>query len=252
MTSITEQTAVYARKLRDYALVIDTETTGTGGEDEVIELAIVKASNGQILYNGRFRPKKSVGFSSRVHHITDAELRKERYWCNEVIEELNLILNGATCAAWNAPFDRRLISQSYSRCGHSEPSINWVCLMKLYSELKGISNNLKLEEVCAELSVKPGDHSAKADALAAARVLYRMAECAAPNEPPADELIISVPASPEIEETDEITITAYQFLVEFGWSERINKDWTDPLSGGIYTFLSAMDKQRARMISRAF
>jgi DNA polymerase III epsilon subunit-like protein len=241
--------APYARSLRDRALVIDTETTGSSADDEVIELAVVRALDGHVFFDGRFKPSKQIEpFAFRVHRIRDSDLRgkprmAERY------DELCAILSGATCLAWNSSYDSRLITQTFRKYDLSEPHIDWVCAMALYKKWRGLPKNPKLEDACRALHVRQGDHSAVKDALAAARVIYRIAQSA-----PADEVIGQAPIGAG--DADETTMPASEFLSDFGWREQkrigefgaVISEWIDPESGQIYPFIAAMSCQRERMM----
>jgi DNA polymerase III epsilon subunit-like protein len=125
--------------------------------------------------------------------------------------------------------------------------------MALYKKWRGLSKNPKLEDACNALGLPTGSHRALADALAAARVLYKIAKSA-----PEDEVIIYDHA--KTGDFDETTMPASQFLTELGWIEKkhvvmragedqfVDSDWMDPDAGEIYPFLEAMDCQRERMM----
>lgn len=248
--------APYARKLRDEALVIDTETTGSSAEDEVIELAIVRASDGMILFDEQFKPSKPIEyFAQRIHGIRDIDLRNKPR-IGEFWDKLNEILDGKTVGAWNSPYDSRLFSQTLDKYALPEPSVEWVCLMTLYKEFKGLPKKPKLDDACEALGVRRGSHRAVTDALAAARVLYKIAKSA-----PEDEIVILQQAG-AVDDFDETTMTAADFLVENKWQEksrrvfyvgiqqqeRVVSAWMDPDTGAIHFFLEAMDRQRERMM----
>jgi DNA polymerase III epsilon subunit-like protein len=241
--------AVYARSLRIRALALDTETTGSGAEDEVIELGVVRASNGEVLFDGQFKPSKQIEPGAfAVHRISDAELAGKPC-AAEVWDELFPILDGVTCVAWNAAYDSRLLANTARKYALPEPRVEWVCVMKLYREFRGLPKNCKLEDACRALGVRRGSHRAITDALAAARVLYRMADAA-----PEDE-VITYDAGGQ-DEDDEAMMTASDFLTQFGWRERkrlapdggeMVSQWIDPEGGRICDFLPAMEMQRGRM-----
>jgi DNA polymerase-3 subunit epsilon len=247
--------APYARKLRDQALVIDTETTGSSAEDEVIELAIVRASDGTVLFDEQFKASKPIEyFAQRVHGIRDIDLRNKPrigdFW-----DRLNEILDGATVGAWNSPYDSRMLGQTFRKYALPEPGAEWVCLMALYRQFKGLPKNCKLEDACQAMGVRRGSHRAVTDALAAARVLYKIAKAT-----PEDEVITYDHA--KTGDFDETTMPAGHFLAEFGWKEKkhlvtragedefVESDWMDPDTGEIYPFLDALDCQRERMMKR--
>lgn len=245
--------AVYARDLRARALALDTETTGSGADDEVIELGVVRALDGEVLFDGQFKPSKNIEPGAfMVHRIADEELANKPRVA-EVWDELFSLLDRVTCVAWNAAYDSRLLANTARKYALPEPRVEWVCVMKLYREFRALPKNCKLEDACRALGVRRGNHRAVNDALAAARVLYRMADAA-----PEDE-VITYAAGGEDDDADEVTMTASDFLTQFGWRERKRVDadggamvsqWVDPDGGRIYDFLPAMDLQRERMKGR--
>jgi DNA polymerase-3 subunit epsilon len=253
LQEIVNPVAFYARQLRERALAVDTETTGSSNDDEVIELGIVRASDGEVIIDQQFRPMKKVEFGAfRVHGIGDAQLAGKPS-IREMWHDLYPVLDGLTCVAWNSSFDSRMLVNTIRKYGLDEPRIEWVCVMNLYKQFRQLPKPCKLEDACRALKVRTGNHRALNDALAAARVLYRMAEAAAPDE------IIALRDEPEVEDADDTMLSACQFLSAFGWREHkravnevgleefIVSEWTDPQTGQIYGLVDAMDLQRARM-----
>lgn len=176
-----------AQELRDKAFVIDVETTGLSAEDEVIELSIVRARNGHVLFNNRFKPSKRIEVGAfRVHGIRDSEL----FRCKSFVfhyEAISRVLQGETVAAWAASNDRRFLSQTFRKYELLEPQVNWICAMRLHQEFAGMPKPSKLGDACRQLGVKAGNHSAMSDALATARVIYKIA-LAGEQEPQAPVL----------------------------------------------------------------
>lgn len=170
--------------LRRVAFVLDTETTGSNRQnDEVIELGVVRASNGEILINSRFRPsKKSEVWAYKVHKISDRELLgKPRF--ADLWGGYFRVLDGAVIAGWNVAFDKQMLEATCAKYDLPVPSAEWVDLMPLYRDFKRLPKNCKLSEACEQMRVKPGDHNAVNDALAAARVVYAVANTEAEKEP---------------------------------------------------------------------
>lgn len=165
-----------AQYLRASAIVLDTETTGSNRtNDEVIELGAVRASDGFVLIDQRFRPSKQIEKGAyRTHGISDRELRNEPRFDSRW-PEFRALLNGAVVVGWNVAYDRQMLEATCNKYSLEMPAVEWVDLMPLYRDFRRAEKNCKLSDACAELGVRAGDHSAKADALAAARVLFKMA-----------------------------------------------------------------------------
>lgn len=246
--------AKYARQLRETALVIDTETTDSSAECEVIELSIVRAKDGAVLFDQQFKPTKKIEYhAQKIHGIRDAELRNNPTVMQKWDEVLSL-LNNQIVMAWNAPQDRRFIASTCARYGLAEPDATWECAMALYRQFKGLSKNCTLTDACEAMRVKTGNHRAVTDALAAARVLYRMADSATEDE------VIGFANDTEIEDADEMALTVRNFLCSFGWKEKhstiksggaslgmVVTLWADPLTGREMSMNHALDMQRGRM-----
>ena len=104
---------------RPDVLIVDTETTGLGNRAEVIEVAAIDTT-GAIRYEAMSLPvgRISAG-AARVHGLSRRKLKAggARPW-PEVHAELAAVLSGAAVVfAWNAGFDRRLLSQTAERHG---------------------------------------------------------------------------------------------------------------------------------------
>ena len=117
---------------------LDTETTGTGPSDLIIEVGIVDVG-GNVLYEGLVNPGKPIpAESSAVNGITDEDVRDEPRW-PEVWPVIELILKDRVIGIYNADFDMRLLRQSCQ--AHK---LEWTlqmnqsfCMMKLFAAYYG-------------------------------------------------------------------------------------------------------------------
>jgi len=118
-------------------VVIDVETTGIGGDAEVIEIAILDA-NGSTLLNTLVRPTQPIpAEATQLHRITDAMVANAPTW-PEIALQYEAIIAGRTFVAYNAQFDERLISQTYQRYGMVvAPEVTTACAMLLYASWNG-------------------------------------------------------------------------------------------------------------------
>lgn len=181
----------HAQHLRRHALTLDTETTGSNQtHDEVIELGLVRALDGAVLLNQRFCPTKDIEPGAyRVHGISRAQLRGAPSFVARW-PGIAALLADRLVVGWNVAFDRQMLAVTCRKYGLTMPAVEWVDLMPLYRRFKGLAKNCKLSVACEHEKVRGGAHSAQADALAVARVLFRMAGPAIKTvaAPPADEL----------------------------------------------------------------
>ncbi|MEX2540997.1 MAG: 3'-5' exonuclease [Trueperaceae bacterium] len=121
---------------RDDVLILDTETTGIG-DAEVIEVSLIDTS-GTVLLDTLVRPRRGTmnPYAQRVHGITLEMLADQPSW-PEVLPELLRIAERSTLLAWNAPFDRLMLSNSSRAWELEPPRLLFVCAMRLYAQLHG-------------------------------------------------------------------------------------------------------------------
>lgn len=154
--------------LQSDALLLDTETTGLGGSDQVIEIAVIDMA-GRALIDQRLRPSCPVSpGAALVHGITAADLVEAPTW-PEMHEGFRDVLSGRAVLVYNAAFDRRLLMQTARVWGCGA---DWVkalrtdCVMLAYSRFRLGGRWSKLTG---------GDHSALGDCRATLDLIKRMA-----------------------------------------------------------------------------
>lgn len=156
-------------------LIIDSETSG-GKSHQLIDLAIVEFPTGKVLFDSLVYTDGEMNYyAQQVHQIPQWKLKLAPKF-HDLWFQIEPILKHRTVLAFNAAFDRRILESAIKSYNFSVPEINWLCLMNLYKEYKAENYFTNLAAACQELNVKSGNHRAKEDALAAARVLYRMAQ----------------------------------------------------------------------------
>lgn len=157
--------------LADQTVLLDTETTGLGENDEVCEIAILDASGAPLL-DTLVRPSQPISpEASAIHGITDAMVANAPGW-PEVAERYAAIVAERTVVMYNAAFDKRLLLQTHRRHGLTAPTLRSDCAMLLYASWCGEWDHgrgswrwRKLVEAAAECSAVHDDaHRAKADA----------------------------------------------------------------------------------------
>ncbi|HCL6273398.1 TPA: 3'-5' exonuclease, partial [Klebsiella pneumoniae] len=123
-------------------LVLDTETTGLGERDQVIELAVTDI-RGAVLLCTRLRPTVEIDPQAMgVHGITETELSNEPTW-TQVAPALARLLSGRHLVIFNSSFDSRMLRQTASAFGDQ---LSWwqeqncLCAMKLAADAFGSTN----------------------------------------------------------------------------------------------------------------
>ncbi len=159
----------------DSWLVVDTETTGRGDGAEVVELAIVD-SRGEILFESLIRPAASVtAGAERVHGLSVERLGTAPSLA-AVYDEVHELIAGRNLFAYNAGFDRRVLTTSCARAGQPAFPANWFCALDLYESLRGFRPTLGTACEIEGVVASARRHRAAADAVALQRLLVKLRE----------------------------------------------------------------------------
>lgn len=157
----------------DY-LILDTETTGTGKKDVVIEVAITDLQGNPIL-NTKIKPeslRRIPAAATQIHGITLKDLEEAPSFA-EVRDEIAQAVSGKTVLIYNAEFDERLLDQTTYEENTPTISFRNDCVMLKYSQYKGKWNSYYHEYRWQKL---PGaGHNALTDCQATAKVIEKMA-----------------------------------------------------------------------------
>ncbi len=123
-------------------IFLDTETTGTGPGDLVIEVGIVDLA-GNTLFDGLVNPGMPIpAESSAVNEITDAMVANSPRW-PAVWSQVEPVLHNRAIGIYNAEFDMRMLRQSCQ--AHRLPcrleDAQAFCMMKLFAAYYGEWNS---------------------------------------------------------------------------------------------------------------
>lgn len=183
-----EQAAAWAAAALadERAVILDTETTGLGDADQVIEVAVIDI-HGNVLLDTLCRhclPGPIPPDASRVHGITD-EMIKTAPVFPEIYGDLKAILQRASrVIVYNAAYDARLIEQTMSAWGlENFESAPFDCAMLSYAAFWGEYNEYhnsyrwqRLATAAARFGAETnGAHRALDDARMALEVIRGMA-----------------------------------------------------------------------------
>jgi len=162
---------------------VDTETTGLEKQDEIVEISILD-SDGTTLLQSYVRPVNPLtAAATRIHGITNAMVANAPTW-PALWPQIRGVLFSRQIAAYNAPFDLRLMQQSHSR--YKIPwreTFEWVDVMILFSNYRGIWDPIRrsmkyfnLTDAGKHFNISlPNSHRASADALLTRAVLHCLA-----------------------------------------------------------------------------
>lgn len=164
-------------------LIVDTETTGLGYDDEIIQLAIVNLE-GDVLFQSQFKPTVEIAPGAEsVHGLSLESLADAPAFIN-LYPEIKNLLQGKALVAYNRDFDLRMIEQTCAR--YELPGIEWEkfrCAMLAYAEYHGSWSEYhrsftwqSLAVACELLGVELNNsHHATADALATVGLIRSLA-----------------------------------------------------------------------------
>ena len=161
---------------RDF-VVVDTETTGLGSDDQVLEVAVVDPS-GKVLVDQLVRPTCPIHPRATAVHGYDALALATAPTFLQVLPELRASLGGALAIAYNAPFDERLLRQSAAVWDAEPVETTWECAMRWYAQYTGRVSSGRGGYASPKLPRAEADqvrHGARRDCLLTLRLLTRMA-----------------------------------------------------------------------------
>jgi len=156
-------------------IILDTETTGLGTSDEIVQIAVL-SHEGSVLLNTLVHPTQPIPASATsIHGIKDIDVKNAPMF-PEVFEQLKSILSGKTIVIYNAQYDLRLLNQTIAK--YNLPPIKIdpkrvECAMLKYSAWIG---ELWEDGTYKWQRLKGGDHTAVGDCRATLRIIREMAD----------------------------------------------------------------------------
>jgi DNA polymerase-3 subunit epsilon len=182
--AVKEQAINFAKSnLLQHPVYIDTETTGVERSDEIVEISIIDY-DGKELFTSLVKPLNPIpAAASRIHGISNLQVAAAPAW-PILWPRIRNFLFGRVIAAYNAPFDLRMMQQSHAkyRLPWNE-NLTFVDVMELYSNYRGTWDPMrrsmkfyKLEEAGKYFNiVLPNVHRSSADSLLTRAVLHSIA-----------------------------------------------------------------------------
>jgi DNA polymerase III subunit epsilon len=156
-------------------LVVDTETNGLGGDAcELIEVGAVLVGGGELhdRWSSLVRPSASLRRSIRRLTGITQEMADGAPPPDEVLPRLAETLGGRLLVAHNAPFDRRVLRQAFTRIGLAWPEQPVLCTAALARVLLPLQHERRLMALAEALGIEVDvAHRALPDAETCARVL---------------------------------------------------------------------------------
>lgn len=149
--------------------VIDTETTGFGKTDRLVEIAVVLVEGKEIVqeWETLINPERDIS-NSNIHGIT-SELVSLAPTFAEINSELSRLISGTIMVAHNISFDQRMLEQEFSRVKKDNDLGVGFCTLQ--------ATKLKLESACKQYGItNVSAHRALTDARATALIFIKIME----------------------------------------------------------------------------
>ncbi|HNT24676.1 MAG TPA: 3'-5' exonuclease [Anaerolineales bacterium] len=179
-----EAVAEARRWVQAAPVYLDTETTGTGPNAEIIEIGVIDA-DGKPLFESFVKPRGRIEpDAAQVHGITAEQVAAAPGWL-DVWPQVRAVLDGRRVGVYNVDFDLRLMKQSHTRSW-----LRWdlddgafFCIMKLYARFHGEWDSkrgsyrwISLDTAGKQCGISlPNAHRAIDDALLTRALLHHMA-----------------------------------------------------------------------------
>ncbi len=165
-------------------VVLDTETTGLGDNDQLIELAIID-DKGNTLHEARYRPTVPISSgAANVHGIT-AEALKDKPTFEQDAKLVNDLLQDKTVVIFNAEYDIKILRSTYRTFGLDISFLDQLkthCAMRSAASAYGATNRYGTISLINAFIAAGGDthgmlaHTAVGDCLATLYVLNSIAQ----------------------------------------------------------------------------
>ncbi len=123
-------------------VILDTETTGLGDEDQLIELAIIN-DKGNTLHDARYRPTVAISSgAANVHGIT-ADALKDKPTFDQDAKLVKDLLQNKTVVIFNAEYDIKILRSTYRAFGLDASFLDQLkthCAMRSAARAYGATN----------------------------------------------------------------------------------------------------------------
>lgn len=185
---------MFTKNFLQRTVILDTETTGLGSDAQTVEISVINASNGAILFNSLVKPTIAIPEDAFNIHGIDFQTVENAPSFGDIAYQLYEELEHSNILIYNADFDKRLIIQSMiqdddlphgfklSMCELLDD--NAYCVMEAYAEHYGQWNEYQnaykwqsLTNACQQQAIDVSDltaHRALADCEMTRRLIHRV------------------------------------------------------------------------------
>lgn len=126
------------KNLKSNSVIIDTETTGLGSDDQIVEISIIDMK-GNVLFDSVINPMRDIPEDAMaIHKISNMEASFGPLWI-EVIGKIRAICHQRNVVFYNKKYDKRLIDQTCRIHGcktTDEWNSEFLCAMESYADFR--------------------------------------------------------------------------------------------------------------------
>lgn len=165
-------------------VVLDTETTGLGDQDQLIELAIID-DEGKTLHDARYRPTVPISSGATgVHGITADELKDKPTFAKDA-DHVKRLLIGKTVVIYNVDYDLKILRNTFNAFNINSDFLDALethCAMRSAANAYGATNRYGTISLANAFIEAGGDtskmqaHTALGDCLASLYVMKSIAQ----------------------------------------------------------------------------
>jgi DNA polymerase-3 subunit epsilon len=171
---------IWARNLMERKdwLILDTETTGLGPSDEIIQIGIIDPF-GNVVFNSLLNPvKRRMSQEAKAKHGIELSSLRNAPTFVDIYPKLRELLHGKLVVAYNIQYENRILTQTCAKHASDDSTLGRIrltiqCAMTAYSAFIGEWNPKYQDYKWQKL---PGTtHDAIEDCLATLKVIKEMA-----------------------------------------------------------------------------
>lgn len=149
--------------------IVDTETTGFGKKDRILEIAIVLIEDREIIqeWETLINPERDIS-NSEIHGITASQVSLAPVF-SDLIADITALINGNILVAHNIAFDKRFLEMEFERAKTNAEFGSGFCTLQ--------ATGKKLDVACKDLGIlNDSAHRALSDARATAQLMIHLLE----------------------------------------------------------------------------
>lgn len=121
-------------------LILDIETTGFGRNNEILQVAIMEAENGTVLFDSYVKPQWTKDWynTQKVNGITPVMVHNAPSIC-DIMPTIRSIVSGKVICAYNMAFDQGFMPDNLYKAH------DVVCLMRTYQKVFALPKVVNLQ-----------------------------------------------------------------------------------------------------------